>query len=550
MPTVFDGSSNEVMERKAAMVREAEAAVRAGDSGRAIQLADQALSQGLEDPMFLNLRAMRLDAEGQTELAVADIRRAMMLRPWEPTLPNMLGMYLAKLGRNAEAMASFDTAVRIAPNFAHAHYAKGWLAEQMGELDLAVQAHEKALAADPRLAEALASLASIASLRGEWDGARDHAGRALAIDPMQPTATVALASAEVAAGEHEPAARRLRLLLDAQPNRLTPHARSVALGRLADALEGQGLTAEAFQAYGEEKALTRQVHAHRFAGQNPATVLDGVIGWLEALTDWPAGDDAAGPAAQHVFLLGFPRSGTTLLEQVLASHPDVVTLDEHEVLAEAGQAFLTSSAGLDRLAALGPEELSQLRADYWRRVREHGVEVEGKVLIDKLPLNTIKLPLIARLFPKARILFAVRDPRDVVLSCFRQHFDINAAMFELLSLEGAAAFYDRVMKLGTLAGEKLPLNLRQHRHEDLVEDFDAQTRATCDFIGLPWSDSLRDFAETAKGRDIRTPSAPQVRRGLYEQGMGQWRRYAGEMTPVMPVLQPWVDRFGYPTDPA
>jgi hypothetical protein len=375
---------------------------------------------------------------------------------------------------------------------------------------------------------------------------RDFAGRALAVDPSQPTATVALASAELAAGEHAAAEARLRALLDAQPSRLTPHARTVALGRLADALDAQGRTAEAFAAYGEEKALTRQLHAPRFAGHNPAPMLDAMAGWLQGLKDWPAGDDQAGPAAQHVFLVGFPRSGTTLLEQVLASHPDVATLEEREVLAEPGQSFLTTPAGLDRLAAMGPEELSHLRADYWRKVREYGVEPAGKVFIDKLPLNTIKLPLIAKLFPKARILFALRDPRDVVLSCFRQHFDINAAMFELLSLESAAALYDRVMTIGTLAEEKLPLAVHRLRYEDLVEDFDGQTRAVCDFVGLQWSEGMRDFADTAKGKDIRSPSAPQVRRGLYEQGVGQWRRYGEQLAPIMPTLQPWVERFGYP----
>jgi Tfp pilus assembly protein PilF len=549
MPTVFNESTNDVLARNAEVLNQVEAALRGGDSARAVQLADAALGQGIEHPMLLNVRAMRLDAEGQTELAVADVRRAFELKPWDYTIPNALGMYLAKLGRSAEAMAAFDEALKIAPAYAPAHYSRGWLAEQLGELDMAVKSYGRAVEADPRLAEALGGLAGIASVRSDWDRAREHAGRALAIDPGQPTAAVALAGAELAAGDPAAAEARLRALLDAQPSRLIPHARAVALGRLADALDAQGKTAEAFAAYGAEKALSRQLNAPHFGGQNPGAMLDAMIGWLETLDAWPVSEEegAAGLAsAQHVFLVGFPRSGTTLLEQVLASHPDVATLEEREVLAEPGQSFLTTPAGLDRLAAMGPDELAQLRGDYWRRVREQGVNAEGKVFIDKLPLNTIKLPLIARLFPKARILFALRDPRDVVLSCFRQHFDINAAMYELLSLEGAAAFYDRVMKLGTLCEQKLPLNLHRHRYEDLVEDFEGQTRAVCDFIGLEWSEAMRDFASTAKGKDIRSPSAPQVRRGLYEQGVGQWRRYAGELEPVMPTLKPWVERFGYP----
>jgi Tfp pilus assembly protein PilF len=530
-------------------VREAEAAVRSGDMARAIQTADAALARGQEHPLLLNLRAIRHDSEGRIDQAVADSRRALELKPWDYTIPNTLGMYLAKMGRVGEAMAAFDAAIRLEPKYAPAHYSKGWVAEQAGDIDTAVSSHERAVAADPRHADALASLGAIAMQRGEWDRARDHAGRALAVDAGQPTAAVALASVELSDGAYAAAETRLRALLDAQPSRLTPHARAVALGRLADALDGQGKTHEAFAAYGEEKDLVHRLNAQRFGSQEPGAVLEAITAWLDKIEPWPApaADGPSGLAsAQHVFLVGFPRSGTTLLEQVLDSHPAVVTLEEREILAEAGQAFLSSPAGLDKLAELGPDELSRLRGDYWRRVREYGVQPEGKVFIDKLPLNTIKLPLIAKLFPRARILFAVRDPRDVVLSCFRQHFEINAAMFELLSLEGAAAFYDRVMKLGEASRAKLPLAVHEHRYEDLVEDFEAQVRAVCAFIGVEWDEAMRDFAKTAKGKDIRSPSAPQVRRGLYGQGVGQWRAYAKELEPVAATLAPWAERFGYP----
>jgi Tfp pilus assembly protein PilF len=552
MPMVYDDGSKQFgadLATNAQTLNDVEAAVRAGDHARATQMAEAALARGVEHPMLLSLRAARLDGEGRTEQAIADIRRAFEIKPWDYTIPNMLGMYLAKVGRRGEAMAAFDEAVRIEPTYAQAHYSKGWVAEQAGDFDTAVAAHERAVAAQPKFPEALASLAAIASLRSEWDRARDHAGRALALDSGQPTAAVAMAAVELTEGAYEAAEKRLRALLDATPSRLTPHARGVALGRLADALDGQGKAKEAFAAYAEEKAQVRTLHAPRFAGHDTGAMLDAMIAALNKIEDWPRPDidGASGRAsAEHVFLVGFPRSGTTLLEQVLASHPDVVTLDEREVLAEPAQAYLSSPDGLARLEKLGPDEISRMRGDYWRRVREYGVAPEGKVFIDKLPLNTLKLPLISRLFPKAKVLFALRDPRDGVLSCLRQHFDINAAMFELLTLDGAAAFYDRVMQVAAVSREKLPLDVHEHRYEALVEDFDAETRAVCAFVGLEWSAAMRDFAETAKGRDIRTPSAVQVRRGLYGQGVGQWRAYAEELAPALPVLAPWVERFGYP----
>jgi len=167
--------------------------------------------------------------------------------------------------------------------------------------------------------------------------------------------------------------------------------------------------------------------------------------------------------------------------------------------------------------------------------------------VDKLPFNSLKLPLIAKLFPDAKILFAIRDPRDVVLSAFRQRFEINTDNFEFLRLDDCARYYATIMRLVTLYREKLPLDLHEHRYEDLVADFDTSVRAVCAFIGIDWNDSMRNFAAAPRSVDARSASAPQIRRGLYS-GAGQWRRYRDELAPILPILEPWIARFGYPTE--
>ncbi|HEY3889707.1 MAG TPA: sulfotransferase, partial [Caulobacteraceae bacterium] len=141
-----------------------------------------------------------------------------------------------------------------------------------------------------------------------------------------------------------------------------------------------------------------------------------------------------------------------------------------------------------------------------------------------------------------------RDPRDVVLSGFRRRFGMNAAMYQLATLEGAAAYYDAVMRLVELYRAKLALPFQTVRYEGLVEDLRREVEGVCAFIGVDWSDAMLDFVETARGRAIRTPSARQVERGLYSEGVGQWRAYAAQMAPVMPLLAPWVEKFGYPAD--
>jgi hypothetical protein len=249
-----------------------------------------------------------------------------------------------------------------------------------------------------------------------------------------------------------------------------------------------------------------------------------------------------------VFLVGFPRSGTTLLENVLAAHPDVVSLEERDLLDAARDAYLIADGGPGRLAAIGSGEALRLREGYWKAVRGFGVEPRGRVFIDKMPLASINLPLIAKLFPGAKVLFAQRDPRDVVLSCYRRRFAMNASMHQLLTLEGAAGFYAAVMRLSALYRQILPLELQLVRYEALVEDLVGVAGEACRFVGLDWHADMLAFSERARMRGVTTPSAAQVARGLNREGVGTWRRYRTQLEPVLPTLRPWVEAFGYPAD--
>jgi hypothetical protein len=163
-------------------------------------------------------------------------------------------------------------------------------------------------------------------------------------------------------------------------------------------------------------------------------------------------------------------------------------------------------------------------------------------------MNTIKLPLIAKLFPRAKIVLALRDPRDVVLSCFRRHFEVNVAMFDLLTLEGAATFYDSVMQFAELMRPMFAQPFFVHRYEDMIEDFDRHIGALCDYFGISFNAAMREFYATVSARDIRSPSATQVTRALYRESLGQWRRYEAQLSPVFPILRPWIEKFDYPVD--
>ncbi len=535
-------------------VNEAKAAVRRGDLPAAVMIAESALAAGLEDPMLLNLAAWRLEAEGRYVEAGALLTRAVDLAPQDLRTIYALGRLYKTAGRNSEALEALDAALAIDPTFVLALREKGLLLEMSGDAKGAAACYGRAMELDPGYADAFAGLASVSAGLGEWAATRQNAEKALALKPLHSAAICALARVDLAEHDHDAAEAVLRPLL--AHSAADPHDRAVALGLFADALDGQGRYPQAFAAYAAANAAFARLHAARFDRPGAETHYQFVRrmeDWFQT-TDpgvWRRADKGAdpGPARRHVFLVGYLRSGTTLLENALAGHPDVCALEEKPTLADADRAFLRDREALDRLAALDAEDAAAWRDTYWRRVREHGCEPDGKVFIDKSPGAAVSLPMICKLFPDARILIARRDPRDVVLSCFRHRFVMNPATYELTDLVRAARHYDALMQATETYLAGLPLAAHVVRYTDLVADFDGETAKVCDFIGVEWSDKVRDFAGTARKRNVRSSSAQQVIRPLYS-GSGQWRLYRDQLEAVLPVLEPWVQRFGFePTDP-
>jgi Sulfotransferase family len=220
-------------------------------------------------------------------------------------------------------------------------------------------------------------------------------------------------------------------------------------------------------------------------------------------------------------------------------------LEEHELLADGVLAYMREPLNFDALAGADEPKLNALREAYWQRVRGAGIEVAGKVFVDKHPLNSLKLPLIAQLFPRAKILFAVRDPRDVVLSCFRRRFQMNPSMYELLTVSGAATFYAATMQFAYAAKRALHLQWHEVRYERLIANFEQEMRAICDILELEWMDSMGQFAQRVQAREHATPSTAQLSQGLITSATAQWHHYESQLAPALPALKPWIERLGY-----
>jgi tetratricopeptide (TPR) repeat protein len=538
-------------DRRQHWLEQVDAALRTQGLASASQLALQAMEEGVEHPSLLNLAASARHREGRFEEAVELLNRARGLAPDDANIRNSLGICLKALGRLEEALQAYDDALAIDPAIAPAHFNRGTILEALNDLEGARSAHQRAAELNPSYVEPIASLAWLSAQAGDSDSARSHGERAIALSSSNVLAHMALASADLQQRKLETAASRLAAL--GRNPALTQVNRAIVLGLIADLHDAEGRQAAAFAAYQASNAELKALYAPQYDHPGEETPLSNarrLTAWFEApdrekWSEAPPLILRADDPKAHVFLVGFPRSGTTLLENVLSAHPDVVSLEEKDTLAAATATYLSSEDGLERLAEINASDAEQQREAYWRVVRNLGVEPRAKVFIDKMPLATVALPVIARLFPNARILFARRDPRDVVLSCFRRRFGMNPSMYQLLTLDGAATYYDAVMGLAELYEEILPLPRHVVRYESLVDDFEGTARAACDFLGLEWDPGLFDFAAKARTRGISTPSASQIARGLNREGQGVWRRYTEQMAPVLPILDPWVRRFGY-----
>lgn len=489
-----------------------------------------------------NIRARSGDTRGAEPL----LERARAASPGNVYVLNSLGGVYAANGRLSEAREALTAALGIDPGFPWALQNLGGILVEAGDRDGARRCFERALATDPRHVESVTSLADLAEKEGRLADARSLAGRALALAPGFPAARIVLAELDRRGGDYAAAESAMRGLLAAS---LRPGIEAAARNLLGRALEGLGRFDEAFAEFTRANDIDRATHAGRLAdaefAASPATLarLDGFVcasdpdRWTK-----PEADGLPDP----VFLVGFPRSGTTLLQQMLAGHPSVATLEEQENLRDAHGPLLLAPDAFDRWTTMTAAELSGFRRAYWGRVEARMPRpAPGRVYLDKLPLNLALLPLLHLLFPGAKVILLLRDPRDSILSCFRNRFTMNAAMFRFLSLDMATHYYDAVMGSAETARRRLPIALHVLRYEDLVADPRGEAARLLAFLDLPWDEGVLRHAETASRRVVLTPSATQVIQPVYRTATGQWRRQAAGLAPVLPVLGRWAEKLGY-----
>jgi tetratricopeptide (TPR) repeat protein len=419
----------------------------------------------------------------------------------------------------------------------------------LGEAQRAAPAIERLMASPPERGPAAVGLASILERLHRLDEARALLGRAEANDPGLNTDPEKLLLSAVLAergGQPEAAVGYLQSALESKRESVHRYHYLFPLARVHDAL---GHYEEAFAA--AEEAHRSQI-AYLELAMGRSTEAESRILVRAAINCDP--DDVAswqgdGPSMEEspIFIVGFPRSGTTLLEQVLDAHPQLQSMDEQpflrrglEDVAERGVRYPTE------LGKLTAQDLEAIRARYWERVRKRVRVLPGQRLVDKNPLNLLQAPLMRRLFPNARVIVAIRHPCDVVLSCFLQDFRSPELALLCRDLPTLAQAYSHSFQFWYSQAPLLRPCAHELYYEQLTADFVPQVRKLAEFLQLPWDEAMLAPGEHARAKGfISTPSYSQVLQPVNSRSVGRWKSYERYFTAVLPELAPWIERWGY-----
>ncbi|WP_372521449.1 tetratricopeptide repeat protein [Sulfuricaulis sp.] len=483
---------------------------------------------------------------GLLDEAVASYRQACALQPDFLAAVSNLGATLTTQGQTEEALKHLNHALKLAPNSPQVLCNVGVLLERDGRFEEARNKFHQALALNANFVDALVSLASLAEKMGHLDTAKSFITKGLALAPDNMSLIITSARVARTEGRHRDAIDLLERLMGLRPDPTLAGELYLTLGKLYDQV---GDVDRAFQSFTEGNRLVAEVlvpdNYDRRAYQHK---LDRITAYftntLASAWGHPEEDDLKDNSP--VFLMGFARSGTTLLDQILDSHPRMQTLSELPTVDAMHEAFLALAKDRpDALTTLSGDEIAKLRKVYFDTAARF-VRLDSKqMLIDKMPLNTIMAHIIWRVFPHAKFILAIRHPCDVCLSCFMQNFTLNAAMMSFQTMRDTVELYARVMDMWRNYVRVLPINYHRIRYEDLVADFEGEARRLIGFLGFEWDDAVLNYAEHAKGRVIKTPSYHQVTQPIYQHAKYRWKRYARHFELYMPVLTPFIEYFGY-----
>jgi tetratricopeptide (TPR) repeat protein len=449
---------------------------------------------------------------------------------------------------------AFERAESLAASNPNVLIMLGQQYHRLRQIDRARACYKRAVEADPCSTHARLSLAAWLERERRLEEAMAQVEECLARRPTEPAALYYRAFLQHRAGRDAEAEKLLRDL--AQGQLADPNVKISCYHLLGVVLDELGQYAEAMEWLLKAKAILRQTNnipaleqIYDKADRQRRALLARLT--PDMIRRWRQ-DAPAEPMRSKLALLGgHPRSGTTLIEQILGAHPDVRAFDESEAfVGEVGDKLAplppAASLSAEALNALPVNRRNELRRRYLKSLfREVKGEPAAELLLDKNPTPTASLHLWLRVFPESKIVIALRDPRDVVLSCFFQNLTLTPLNANFLSLDRAVKHYADLMDTWLLLRRLGGFDWMETRYEDVVGGLEAEGRRVMEFLGLSWHEDQSASHEAARRKLVFSPTYSEVAKPVHDRAVGRWRNYANALEPVLPRLDTYIQAFGY-----
>jgi Flp pilus assembly protein TadD len=483
--------------------------------------------------------------------AIDELERANRLAPGNYQIALQLGRVYGLRYDYASAERCFEKAIRLAPQKTEALCAAAQNAVDFPDHQLAERYFQIALKQKDASAETFTRLAELYERLHRTDEAAELVNRALKLEPHCAVARLARARFDKQAGRFADAEKAIQSVLSAN-NRDTRIRGYYELGMI---LDRAGRYDDAMAAFHEAKSLLQSEAPHLLAQLQAVRAY-----WMEMQATisgeifqrWFNTSSTLSPVRRIAFLGGYPRSGTTLLEQILDSHPGLVSAEETTLFNDDVYVPLVrncppGTAMLPMLESASTSLLRQLRENYFSVLTKHiGSPIGERLLIDKNPAINMLIPAFMRVFPEIKLLIALRDPRDVCLSCFMQaHLPLTKGSVAFLTLEGTVDAYTRVMGLWRTLAPMIEGHYLQVRYEDMVQDLESVARRVLKFLDVPWDERVLRFNEYAQKKIVRSPTYADVAKPIFTRAMGRWHKYEKYFEPHLAKLEPFLKAFGY-----
>lgn len=498
--------------------------------------------------------AKQASAYSQPYKAIALLTEALRREPKNPEILIELATIFGRQRHYKQAEELLSRVVELAPRKASTHARVAQAYALIERPERAIEFYRSSLEFQrdtPAVVSTLVELARLYERRHQLDEAQSAVTDALRRDPQNDEANLQQALLDRRSGAIDKAASQLRALGASASHLWT--IRAQALYELAQLLDDQQHYDEAFEALVSAKQLLKPHAAKHLQDSRETLARNQQL--VESLDK--SHYERWGKVAEHdsvyriAALTSHPRSGTTLIEQVLDSHDELISADEFDVWTQwvylpIVRKFRRSAPVLELLEWVPAAVRQQARATYWQQTEAIFDEPIGtRMLLDKNPGMMILLPLLNWSFPEMKMLIALRDPRDVILSCFMQKVPLTPISSNWLTLPDAAEYYARTMQTWLTVRGLTTSPWLEFRYEDVVADLETHARKILAFLELPWDDKVLRFYEHAREKMVRSPTYKDVTEPVYQRSVGRWQHYARHLEPILDKLQPFVKEFGY-----